>query len=439
MNYKQTLQYLFDKLPMFHRIGPAAYKSNLNNTLMLAEHLGNPQQHFKSIHIAGTNGKGSVSHMLAAILQESGYKTGLYTSPHLLDFRERIRVNGQMIRESYVIDFTEKLKAFIEEVQPSFFEITVGMAFSYFTDQAVDIAVIETGLGGRLDSTNIITPELSVITSISLDHQNLLGGSIEKIVIEKAGIIKSGIPVVIGEKKKETWPIFRRIAAERNAPITFAEDLYSYKFSDKAQPKLTFCITDKEGKKFTVETDLKGSYQGKNILTVLSATGILQQRGFGIKKEQIINGIAKTAALTELRGRWEHIGNNPKIICDIAHNEGAISEVIKQLNYESYQKLHIVFGVSQDKSLELLLPLMPHDALYYFCKPSVPRGMEAVLLAEEARTFDLNGLCYNNVGAAVRGALEKAGKDDMILITGSAFVVADALKYLENIPENETF
>jgi dihydrofolate synthase/folylpolyglutamate synthase len=430
MDYRQTLEYIFEKLPMYHRIGQAAYKSDLNNIIWLADHLANPHKSFRTIHIAGTNGKGSVSHMLASVLQEAGYKTGLYTSPHLIDFRERIRMNGQMIPEGYVTCFVEQVKHFIESVQPSFFEITVGMAFSYFANQHVDVAVIETGLGGRLDSTNIIEPDLSIITNISWDHTNLLGDTLEKIAFEKAGIIKRGIPVVIGQKSDQTKNVFLEKAAEEKAPLYFAEDQYKAEMKEQHAGYAVFEIISADNLKKVIESDLAGNYQGKNIAALLTSVDILNKGKYCIPESAVINGIRNTISNTVLRGRWDVINENPVIVCDIAHNEGAITEVINQLKISKYEHLHVVFGMSGDKDIDKVLALLPATASYYFAKPSVPRGMDANELAAEAQKHGLKGTAFCSVKDAMNEARKNAGNSDMILITGSAFVVADAMEFL---------
>jgi dihydrofolate synthase/folylpolyglutamate synthase len=427
MDYNQTLEYIFEKLPMYHRIGQAAYKSDLNNILLLSDHLGNQYRNLNCIHIAGTNGKGSVSHMLASVLQEAGCKTGLYTSPHLLDFRERIRINGNMIPEGYVTCFVEGIRDFIESVQPSFFEITVGMAFSYFAQERVDVAVIETGLGGRLDSTNIIEPDLSIITNISMDHENLLGDTIQKIAFEKAGIIKKGIPVVIGQKCDETKSVFIEKALSENAPIYFAEDYYKAVLKEQMAGNAVFDVKSERNKEISINSDLAGSYQGKNIATVLTAIDLLNQGKYNIPAGAVLKGISKAKLNTGLRGRWDVLDKNPMVVCDIAHNEGAVAELMNQLKLCKYDHLHIVFGMSGDKNHDRVLSLLPKNALYYFAKPSVPRGMDAYELAAAAGRHDLNGVAFSTVSEALMQARKMADRNDMILITGSAFVVADAL------------
>jgi dihydrofolate synthase / folylpolyglutamate synthase len=430
MDYTRTLDYIFEKLPMYHRIGQAAYKSDLNNILLLSEHLGNRHKNFRTIHIAGTNGKGSVSHMLASVLHEAGYKTGLYTSPHLLDFRERIRINGQMIPQEFVVDFVEQTKDFIESVQPSFFEITVGMAFSYFAQEKVDVAVIETGLGGRLDSTNIINPDLSIITSISMDHESLLGDTIEKIAFEKAGIIKKEVPVIIGQKSEQTKDVFIEKALSVNAPLCFAEDYYQAEMKEQQAGHAIFKITSDYNFNQEIESDLTGSYQGMNITTLLTAIDLLNKQNYRIPESAVLKGIKNTKANTGLRGRWDVLSESPMLVCDIAHNEGAITEVMKQLKLCKYDYLHIVFGMSGDKDYNKVLSLLPFNADYYFTRPSVPRGMDANELTEAARKHGLKGDAYVSVKDAIIQVRKNTGSSDLILVTGSAFVVADALEYL---------
>ena len=390
---------------MYQRVGQAAYKADLGATIKLASYLGNPEKRFKSIHVAGTNGKGSTSHMLASVFQEAGYKTGLYTSPHLKDFRERIKINGKMIPKKNVTEFVEKHQAYFETNQLSFFEMTVGLAFDYFRNEKVDIAIVEVGMGGRLDSTNIVIPEVSVITNIGLDHTQFLGTTLAEIAAEKAGIIKGGIPVVIGESQSDTKPVFNRIATEKNAAISFADM--------------------DDSKDFT--SDLKGIYQKKNIQTVLGTLKIIQKDGWNISEENIRNGFLKTIENTGLMGRWQILRENPKVICDTGHNKEGLLLVIEQLRNENFRALHIVFGVVSDKALDSVLPLMPPTANYYFCKPDIPRGMDAGILASEALRFGLNGEVYPSVQAAYNAALKTALKEDLIFVGGSTFVVAEVL------------
>ncbi len=390
---------------MYQRVGQSAYKADLTATLNLANYLKNPEQSFKSVHVAGTNGKGSTSHMLASVFQEAGYKTGLYTSPHLKDFRERIKINGEMIPKNYVSEFVENHKVYFEQNQLSFFEMTVGLAFDYFRKEKVDIAIIEVGMGGRLDSTNIIAPEVSVITNIGLDHTQFLGDTLEKVAVEKGGIIKKGIPVIIGETWPETKSIFERIAAERNAAIFFAETLDSSDYF----------------------SDLKGSYQQKNIKTVLASLDVLRQKGWDISQENIVKGLLSTIKNTGLRGRWQILNETPKVICDTGHNKEGLQLVMEQLLKETYKSLHIVLGVVSDKDLGAVLPLFPKDAIYYFCKPNIPRGLDASLLLTQARGFGLVGEEYISVKKAYSAAMEAASVEDLVFVGGSTFVVAEVL------------
>jgi dihydrofolate synthase/folylpolyglutamate synthase len=405
VNYKETLDWMFSKLPMYQRQGNTAFKKDLTNTLALTEHLDNPHQQFKSIHVAGTNGKGSTSHMLASILQEAGYKVGLYTSPHLKDFRERIKVNGNLICKNCVINFVKRNQSFLEQQKLSFFEMTVGLAFEYFMKQQVDIAVVEVGLGGRLDSTNIITPEVSVITNIGYDHTQMLGETLAEIAFEKAGIIKENVPVVIGEKQKEVLDIFIAQADEKKASLTVAED-----------------------EVFEIyKTDLQGLYQQKNIKTAIQTINVLKEKGFAISDKNIVEGLQKVVKNTELLGRWQILQDKPKIICDTAHNKEGLGHVLKQLEKEHYENLHIVLGVVNDKNLETILPMFPKKAQYYFCKPNIPRGLEAAILQKEATKFKLNGKVFTTVNEALDTAKSVAKIGDLIFIGGSTFVVAEVV------------
>jgi len=406
MNYSETLDWMFSQLPMYQKQGASAYKEDLINTILLANHLNNPEKEIKTIHVAGTNGKGSTSHFLASILQEAGYKTGLYTSPHLKDFRERIKINGEDISEDFVVDFIASNKSFFEENQLSFFEMTVGLAFDYFRQEKVDIAIIEVGLGGRLDSTNIISPLFSVITNIGLDHIQFLGNTIEKIAYEKAGIIKPETPVVIGEYTSETKPVFENKAKETQSEIFFASELIQE----------------------TYPSVLLGDYQVQNKKTVLQAIRVLQsQNQFKISEENIKDGFWNVVKNTGLQGRWQQLGSNPKIICDTAHNKHGLEIVMKQLQREKFDTLHFVLGVVNDKDLDDVLPLFPKNAKYYFCKPNIPRGLEASVLAEKATTFGLNGKVFNSVTEAYEEAKKNASESDFIYIGGSTFVVAEIL------------
>ena len=428
MNYTETLDYLYSKLPMFTRVGASAFKKDLDNTIALCENLGNPQYQFKSIHVGGTNGKGSTSHMLAAILQKAGYKTGLYTSPHLKDFRERIRINGQMVPEDFVVDFVTGQRTLIESISPSFFEVTVGMAFSYFAKEKVDIAIIEVGLGGRLDSTNIITPELSVITNISLDHTNLLGNTVAEIAYEKAGIIKPGIPVIIGESQAETDQVFIQKAGETESQIVFADQSLSLIEPVKQSDHLELAIA--EGSKLLyqkLKLDLNGTYQRKNILTVIKAVQLLQGLGYQISEEAVISALENVKELTGLQGRWQKLQGNPLVICDTGHNIAGITEVLHNIRTTPHQKLHMVIGMVKDKDISGVLKLLPKDAVYYFCQPQLERALKANELALEAAEEQLKGNVFESVSAAITAAKAMANAEDLIFIGGSTFVVAEAL------------
>ncbi len=408
MDYQNTLLYLYNSVPMFQQVGSSAYKEGLENTQALDEHFGHPHRNFHSIHVGGTNGKGSCSHTLAAILQEAGYRVGLYTSPHLVDFRERIRVNGQVIPESYVVRFVEEERDFFEPLHPSFFELTTAMAFRYFADQQVDVAVIEVGLGGRLDCTNIIQPDLCIITNISFDHTQFLGDTLEKIAGEKAGIIKSGIPVIIGETTPETRPVFTKKAHETGAPIFFAEE----------NPK-----NDYPG----LECELKGLYQTKNTRTLLTAIPQLQKAGYKLSEQAVRSGFAHVGKLTGLMGRWQKLQDAPTLICDTGHNVGGITYITEQLQQQSYRKLHMVIGMVNDKDIRGVLALLPEDAEYYFTKASVKRALPEQELARIAAEAGLQGDCYPDVPSAVRAAQEKSLPEDFIFVGGSSFIVADLL------------
>lgn len=428
MNYSETLEYLYNKLPMFTRIGAAAIKKDLHNTIALCAHLGNPQQKFKTIHIAGTNGKGSTSHMLAAVLQQAGYKTGLYTSPHLKDFRERIRINGEMIPESYVTDFVKQEQETIEQISPSFFEVTVAMAFDYFASAEVDIAIIETGLGGRLDSTNIILPELSVITNISFDHTNLLGNTLAEIAFEKAGIIKPGIPVIIGERQGETEQVFISKATETASKLTFASDfLHAEQTVKKGMYLLTSIYEGKTCLYQNLKLDLTGSYQLKNVVTVIASVLALKQNGFTIPDQAVFDALAATKEITGLRGRWDILSEHPLVICDTGHNTAGIKEVLENINSTPHEKLHIVIGMLKDKDVTTVLRLLPSSAQYYFCQPLLERAMPVNELAAHAAAFGLQGDTYETVTAALNAARNNAAEGDLIFVGGSTFVVAEAL------------
>jgi len=451
--YQSTLDYLYSRLPMFTRIGAAAYKADLNNTIALCGALGNPQNSFKTIHIAGTNGKGSVSHFMSSILQEAGYKTGLYTSPHLLDFRERIKINGEMVSEDFVVQFIEKIKPLIEEIEPSFFEVTVAMAFEYFAEQKVDIAVIETGLGGRLDSTNIINPILSIITNISYDHQNLLGNSLQEIAGEKAGIIKEKTPVVIGKTQLEIKQVFDNKAKEKGAEIYYADEYYSPLSIKYKDGFIEAEYTDKQNNKtIHLKSALAGKYQEENIITVMKSSEILNTEGLltlpkyspkettfaplsfgegpGVRlTDSIIHfGIENVLKNTGFMGRWQILQNNPLVVCDIAHNEAGLMVVFEQALSLKYSTLHIVFGMVKDKDISKAISLLPKNATYYFCQPGLPRALDVNSLYFLAKEAGVQGSAYETVVKAMEAALKKASPDDFILITGSAFVVAEALE-----------
>lgn len=426
MTYAETLNFLYDQLPMFSRIGAAAYKKDLTHTKQLCSFLNNPQTKFKSIHVAGTNGKGSVSHMLAAILQTAGFKTGLYTSPHLKDFRERIRINGEMCSKDFIVDFTEKIKGQIEQLEPSFFEITVAMAFEYFEQQKIDIAIIETGLGGRLDSTNIIMPELSVITNIGFDHMNILGDSLEKIAYEKAGIIKQNIPVVIGEILPETKPVFESSAKEKNAPLIYAQDNYYVQDFSYEHMQLKCEVVDKIKNEHRIyHLDLPGVYQTRNLVTVLESVHQLQIKNQAIKQKDIETGLKKVKHLTGLHGRWEKIKDNPTVITDVAHNVDGIKQLVEQLELMSYNELYIITGFVKDKEISKILSILPKTVTYYFTKAQIPRALNESILADLAKKCGLKGKIFADVNAALKEALTHARKDDLILICGSVFLVGE--------------
>ena len=428
MNYAETTDWMFNKFPMYQKIGAKAYKPDLGNIVELLDFLGNPEKKFKTVHVAGTNGKGTVSHTLASIFQECGYKTGLYTSPHLLDFRERIRINGQMIDEQSVIDFIGNNKEKFEEMQLSFFEMATGMAFDYFAREKVDIAIIEVGLGGRLDSTNVIMPELSVITNISLDHVNMLGNTLAEIAAEKAGIIKPNTPVVIGETQPETKDVFIAKAKECNAPIYFADEIID---CDKIH------IESLDYQKFdiwknselyieAVEFPLLGYYQKKNLATVICAVEILKEK-FNIDKKDIVNGLEFVVKNTNLMGRWQILSRQPLVIADTGHNVGGVKEIVMQLSDMTFRKLHFVLGCVNDKDIDGILNLLPHYAEYYFCKADIPRGLDANILAAKALEVGLRGNVYESVQQAYNSALNNAHFDDVVFIGGSNFTVAEVI------------
>lgn len=405
MNYKETVEWMFNQLPMYQQKGASAFRKDLTNTLLLSQYLDHPENGQKFVHVAGTNGKGSVSHMLASILMESGYKVGLFTSPHLKDFRERIKINGVEIPEAFVVDFIAKHRRFFENHNLSFFEMTVGLAFDYFKTENIDIAVIETGLGGRLDSTNIINPVLSVITNIGFDHVQYLGNTLDLIASEKAGIIKQNVPVVIGEYLPETKPVFLKKAKDSASQIYFASDLIVDEF----------------------ESDLKGNYQRANRKTVLQSVTILREKGFTISDNHLKNGLLNVVKNTGLQGRWQKLRENPTVVCDTAHNKHGLEVVVKQVLDAKYNKLHMVIGFVNDKDLDEILPLFPQNAVFYFCKPDLPRGLHVDVLQVAASKFGLNGKAYDSVPKAYAAALENSGANDFIYVGGSTFVVAEIL------------
>ncbi|MDD4645068.1 MAG: bifunctional folylpolyglutamate synthase/dihydrofolate synthase [Bacteroidales bacterium] len=429
MKYNEITDWLFSQLPMFHRVGKSAYKADLETSMALDKHFGFPHRNFYSIHIAGTNGKGSVSNMLAAVLQEAGYKVGLYTSPHLVDFRERIRVNGEMIPKKEVISFVENNMALFSELKPSFFEMTVAMAFDYFSRQNIDVAVVEAGLGGRLDSTNIIDPVISVITNISYDHMDLLGNTLEKIAFEKAGIIKSGIPVVVGEKNRETRKVFDDKAAEVGAPIFFANDYFQVPWSILTQENRQYFQVMK-GKKAAypeLYSDLIGLVQRKNLPVVLEVLELLKIRDWHITDDHIYEGLSSVKKLTEFAGRWEVIDNHPKTVVDTGHNIDGISQVVYQLENTRFKKLHLVYGTVSDKEIDQILQILPKTAAYYFTMASIPRALDVKVLAAKAAFYGLQGSIHNTVPEALAAARKSANTGDLVLVTGSTYVVAEAL------------
>jgi dihydrofolate synthase/folylpolyglutamate synthase len=424
MNYQETLDYLFNSLPNFQRVGAPAYKNDLNNTLALCAHLGNPERKFKSVHVAGTNGKGSSSHSIAAILQSAGYKTGLYTSPHLKSFTERIRVNGIDIPEEEVVQFVAENKSFLEELKPSFFEMTVAMAFWYFAKVKVDIAVIEVGMGGRLDSTNVITPELSLITNIGFDHMQFLGDTLPLIAVEKAGIIKANVPVVISETHPETRSVFWEIAKNCGAPISFADQVWLISNPKYIDGKVDF-FAKKHGYELPFQLDLIGAYQRFNLPGILESIETLRNLGWKISDEQLKAGLANVTGLTNFKGRWQILGQNPVMIADTGHNEPGIKEVLKQLKTYSYGQLWMIFGMVRDKDIHKILEILPKTAKYIFVQAQIPRAMPAETLAETAATFGLKGKIIPDVNEAIAFARKKAKSDDLIFIGGSTFVVAE--------------
>lgn len=432
MSYQDTIDYLYNRLPMFSKQGASAIKKDLVNIKKLCEALGNPEQQIKTIHVAGTNGKGSTSHMLAAILQKAGYKTGLYTSPHLLDFRERIKINGEMMSKEKVIAFVEEHTSLFNQIEPSFFEVTVAMAFDYFAKEKVDIAIIETGLGGRLDSTNIINPILSVITNISLDHVAILGNTVQEIAIEKAGIIKPNTPIIISEKTDDTSPIFEETAHGNNSKIIFASSLWQAKVKEKTANSLTIVVhpIDEKEKTECYELDINGSYQPKNLLGVLAAVDELANLGFPVSKEDVCYALAHVKSLTGLLGRWQTLGKDPLIICDTGHNEKGWEEILVSIKQQTFTHLHMIIGVMADKDIESLLNISPREATYYFCRPDFDRALNEHELQKQATEKGLIGQAYPSISEAIKTAQQVAHDDDFIFIGGSSFVVAEALETL---------
>jgi dihydrofolate synthase/folylpolyglutamate synthase len=430
MNYPEAIEFLFSSLPMYQRVGKAAYKANLDNTEKLDAYFGHPHRSYPSIHVAGTNGKGSVCHLLASVLQEAGYRTGLYTSPHLLDFRERIKINGTPIPEKGVTSFVTLHREIIQEVSPSFFEMTVAMALDYFAREQVDIAVIETGLGGRLDSTNIITPEISVITNISMDHMEFLGDQLSSIAREKGGIIKHGIPVVIGRAGEETERILLEMAEEKKVSALLAYRAYEPLFQTfdhemKSHYRIRDHVTDEIR---TIACDLNGAYQMENLVTALSTLNLLEEKGWRIPEKAFLQGFQKVVENTGLMGRWQTIGHNPRSICDTAHNAAGVAQVVKQLSQIPRRTLHMVWGMVEGKQTELILPLLPSDARYYFTASSVPRSMNEQELHRQASSCGLQGTDFPSVEEAYKAAQKASDRDDLIFTGGSTFVVADLLK-----------
>lgn len=428
MDYKETIEYLFNSAPLFQNIGAGAYKEGLYNTKVLDEHFAHPHLSFKTIHVAGTNGKGSCSHTIASVLQEAGYKVGLYTSPHLVDFRERIRVNGKPISEQYVIDFVEHERAFFEPLHPSFFELTTAMAFKFFADEKVDVAVIEVGLGGRLDCTNIITPDVSIITNISFDHVQFLGDTLAKIASEKAGIIKPNIPVVIGETTPETKPVFISKAEVQNAPIIFAEE------QDEVMGE---CILAKGGFDYQTKTfglitaELGGLCQTKNTRTIIEALKQLIGKGYRITRQNVADGFASVCKNTGLMGRWQKLSDKPKVICDTGHNVGGIQYIVKQLELQEYDNLRIVMGMVNDKDISTVLSMMPKHAVYYFTQASVKRAMPCRDFKAKAAGYGLEGDAYPTIRQAYEAALHDASQNDLVFVGGSSFIVADLLSFVK--------
>jgi dihydrofolate synthase/folylpolyglutamate synthase len=425
--YNSTLNYMYTQLPMFQRVGSQAFKKDLTNIKLLCEHLGNPFEKYPCIHIAGTNGKGSTAHLTSAILQAQGYKVGLYTSPHYRDFRERVKIDGKYISRKHVVEFIENNKAVFEKIKPSFFEITVALAFDFFAKEKVDIAVIETGLGGRLDSTNIITPILSVITNISFDHQQFLGNTLKKIAGEKAGIIKRNVPVVIGETQEATITVFEKKAKTKKSEIIFADQIYQVQKKSENLTHTTFDILKNGQPLFSNQKiNLHGAFQAKNIATALQAIDSLPE-SFSIKKSKVATAFFNLKSLTNFKGRWQVLQKDPIVLCDSAHNEAGLKLAMNQLKSLKVKELHFVLGMVNDKSIEKMLNFFPKDAHFYFCKPDIPRGLEVEILVQKATELGLTGRAYSSVKNALRAAKKKAGKKDLVYVGGSTFVVAEVI------------
>lgn len=429
MDYKETLEWLFSQLPMYQRDGQSAYKADLKTTEDLLEILGDPQKKFKAIHVAGTNGKGSVSHLIASILTEAGYKTGLYTSPHLKDFRERIKINGVMIDEAFVVEFVQAHQREFEKIKPSFFEMTVAMAFDYFVREKVDVAVVEVGMGGRLDSTNLVEPVVSVITNIGLDHTKFLGDTLEKIASEKAGIIKKEVPVVIGKRQPETEPVFHSAAKANETVLHYAEDHYDIKLLNSLEPNKQKMDIWRDNEVFLEDVDsgLLGRYQKENIATALQAAELIKEKGFRVENDHIRDGLEYIKKNTGFIGRWHVLDLNPLTVCDTAHNQDGIKAVLEQMDDLTFDKLHFVLGMVNDKDVDGILSLLPTQATYYFCKPDIPRGLDAEILQKRAETFGLKGLFYNSVERAFSSAYNNARPLDLVFVGGSTFVVAEII------------
>ncbi|UII19211.1 bifunctional folylpolyglutamate synthase/dihydrofolate synthase [Fulvivirga ligni] len=421
-SYQEVLDYLFVQLPMFQKQGASAYKKDLDNTIKLLAALDNPERKFKSIHVAGTNGKGSTSHYLSAILQEAGYKTALYTSPHLKNFSERIKLNGQEVSEEYVLEFMNRVVPVLDEVKPSFFEFTVAMAFDFFAKEKVDIAIIEVGMGGRLDSTNVITPEFSLITNIGYDHQQWLGNTLEEIAGEKAGIIKKGVPVIISERQPSINEVFEAKAKQHKAPIVFADDIYEAEFDHE---HLVLNAVDEEFPSYSFHLPQAGKYQKKNLAGVLMGVEVLNELGYDIDLDNIITGVEQMKALSGLKGRWQIIDNEPLTICDVGHNEDGVKYIVEQIKQTPHEHLHMVWGTVNDKDISKVLQLLPKEATYYFCQAHIPRALEAASLAQKANEAGLKGEIIPEVSDAIAQARRNAKKDDLIFIGGSTFVVAE--------------